>query len=100
MNALWDLSYQLLLMVDQARNSILWVHRGLHQGDPLSPFLFDITVEGLSVLFERASNSGLFKGINCGNGMHLSHLQYADDTLVFSPNDFHSISTTKRILRF
>ena len=31
--------------------------------------------------------------------MHLSHLQYINDTLVFSPNDFHSISTAKRILR-
>jgi len=32
--------------------------------------------------------------------MHLSHLQYVDDTLVFSPNDFHSISTAKRNLRW
>jgi hypothetical protein len=58
------------------------VHRSLHQGDPFSPFLFYIVMEGLSILFKRASNSSLFKRINCGNGMHLIHLQYTNDTLV------------------
>jgi hypothetical protein len=39
------------------------LQRGLRQGDPLSTFLFDIEVEGLSVLFQRTSDVGYFKGL-------------------------------------
>jgi mannosylglycoprotein endo-beta-mannosidase len=94
------MGFKLSILINGSPSMEFGVHRGLRQGNPLSPFLFDIAVEGLSVLFKRASNSGLCKRINCGNGMHLSHLQYVDDTLVFSPNDFHSISTAKRNLRW
>jgi hypothetical protein len=44
------------------------VERDYVRRESLSPFLFDIDMEGLSVLFNRASTSGLFKGIHCGNG--------------------------------
>jgi len=80
MNALRDLSYQFLLMVHQAWSleSIVVYIKVTH----FHLFFFYIVMEGLSVLFKRASNSSLFKGINCGNGMHLIHLQYTNDTLV------------------
>ena len=38
------------------------VGRGLRQGHPLSPFLFEIVVEGLVGLVKQAVNFGLFKG--------------------------------------
>jgi hypothetical protein len=34
------------------------------------------------------------------NGDMISHLQYADDTLFFSPNDLNSLKIVKRILRW
>jgi len=63
--------------------------------ESLSPFLFDIDRKRLSVLFKRASTSGLFKGIHCGNGMYMSYLQYADNILVFIPNHFIFIINAK-----
>ena len=61
--------------------------RGLRQGDPISMYLFVIGMEPLSHLIERAAEGGFLSGCNIcgrnGEGMVLSHMLYADDTIVF-----------------
>lgn len=58
------------------------ISKGVRQGDPLSPFLFIIAMEGLNVVLEAAKVNGIFKGIQIPNhGPTLSHLFYADDAL-------------------
>ena len=34
--------------------------RGIHQGDPLSPYLFILCAEGLSAMIKHAKNRGAF----------------------------------------
>ncbi|GMP55749.1 hypothetical protein CsSME_00020479 [Camellia sinensis var. sinensis] len=74
--------------------------RGLRQGDPLSHFLFNIVSEGLNILLGRALNLGILKGVLVGaNDVLLSHLQFADDSILFSEADWDQMVLVKRILR-
>lgn len=76
------------------------LHRGLRQGDPLSPYLFIIVNEALIYLIKEARRIELTKGVEIGrNNIVISQLQFADDTLVFLPKCETSLSNYKRILR-
>lgn len=58
--------------------------RGLRQGDPL---LFVVVMKVLSKMLFVSVNSGLFSGFSVGSRnsatVHISHLLFADDTLIF-----------------
>jgi hypothetical protein len=74
-------------------------HKGLRQGDPLSPILFNIVVYMLAILVNRAKGEGQFEG-------HIPHLvdgalsilQYADDTILFLDHDVAKAANLKLLL--
>ncbi|XP_028061495.1 uncharacterized protein LOC114264963 [Camellia sinensis] len=75
--------------------------RGLRQRDPLSPFMFIIVAEALNILLARAKSLGLIRGAFVGSsGLRITHLQFADDTIMFYEADWREIINIKRILRF
>ena len=58
--------------------------RGLRQGDPLSPYSFLLCAEGLSAMIKKATVVGDLHGVAvCRRGPKLSHLLFADDSLIF-----------------
>jgi hypothetical protein len=61
--------------------------RGLRQGDSLSPLLFVLVMEALSRLMDRAVVRGYLEGFSVDNAnassLKVSHMLFADDTLVF-----------------
>ncbi|CAN6724151.1 unnamed protein product [Malus baccata var. baccata] len=59
-------------------------NRGLRQGDPLSPYLFLLCTEGFSMLIRRGLERGALHGFKISSaGAPLTHLFFADDSVVF-----------------
>ncbi|XP_024636586.1 uncharacterized protein [Medicago truncatula] len=76
------------------------MERGLRQGDPLSPFLFLLAAEGFHILMVSLIQAGLFNGYRVGreNTMCLSHLQFADDTLIIGEKIWLNVRSMRAVL--
>jgi hypothetical protein len=73
--------------------------RGLRQGDPMSPILFNIVADMLALLINRAKADGQIRGVIphlVDDG--LSILQYADDTIIFLDHDLEQAKNLKLLL--
>jgi hypothetical protein len=61
--------------------------RGVRQGDPLSPFLFVLVMQAFSRMLGAFTSRGLILGFSVGTSepdrVTVSHLLFADDTLIF-----------------
>ncbi|KAL0406460.1 UNVERIFIED_CONTAM: putative mitochondrial protein [Sesamum latifolium] len=73
--------------------------RGLRQGDPLSPYLFLFCTESFSSLLQHAESVGNIRGVSiCHQAPTISHLLFADDTLIFCQASHESSSNIRNIL--
>jgi hypothetical protein len=66
------------------RGNFLYTRKGLRQGDPLSHILFNLLVDILSRMLQKANRNMLIEGL--GKDLidrGVISLQYADDTLLF-----------------
>jgi hypothetical protein len=73
--------------------------RGLRQGDPMSPILFNIVADMLALLINRAKTDGEIRGVLShlvDDG--LSILQYSDDTIIFLDHDLEQAKNLKLLL--
>eukprot|EP00253_Pinus_taeda_P003180 PITA_03180 len=73
--------------------------RGLRQGDPLSPFLFVLMMEGLSREIKRENVEGLIQGIKLTlDGEANTHQQFVDDTMLQGITIVREVREIKNIL--
>lgn len=75
------------------------ISKGVKQGDPLSPFLFILAMEGLNQAINNAKEKGILTGIKLPNSMVLSHLLYADDAIFVGEWDTRCIKNLSAILK-
>ena len=72
------------IMLNGEPQGLIHPTRGIRQGDPLSPFLFLLCTEGLHGLIQHAASEGEIRGFSLyRRGPTLTHLLFADDSLLF-----------------
>jgi hypothetical protein len=73
--------------------------RGLRQGDPLSPYLFLFVPEGLSRLLQQEIDNNQIQDLKiCRQSPGISHLLFADDSLLFFKADTEQAGKMKNVL--
>jgi len=93
-------SISMSVLVNRSPTKELCVGRGLRQGDPLLPFLFLLAVEGLNLMLSKEVQMDLFEGYQFGiDGIRVSHLQYADETLLMGKKSWKNIWAIKSTLQ-
>jgi hypothetical protein len=85
--------------INECESHYFLTEKGLRQGDPLSPLLFNFVGDVFTRMLVKAAQqnliSGLLRDFRPG-GVFI--LQYADDTLLFLKNDIEKAKNLKWLL--
>ena len=74
-------------------------YKGVRQGDPLSPILFNLVADCLTRMVFKAQQNGLITGlVDHIIPYWVAILQYADDTIVFLKNDMEGAVNMKLLI--
>ena len=88
------------VLVNGSPTEEFYLKRGLRQGDPLSPFLFLLVAEGLIVMMKSMVENNLFTdyAVDHEKDTVVSHLKFADDTLLLGAKSWANVKALRAIL--
>ncbi|KAH1046990.1 hypothetical protein J1N35_037774 [Gossypium stocksii] len=82
MHCVTSVSYSIVMNGEVG--NLFFSYRDLHQGDPISPYLFLICNERLSTLFRMATTRGALNVFRVNKYTpRITHLFFTDDSLIF-----------------
>ena len=82
MRCITTVSYSVL--INEVAHGNIVPSRGLHQGDPLSSYMFLLCADGFSSLINKVVRSQAMNGLSiCRGYPMISHLFFANDSLLF-----------------
>jgi hypothetical protein len=76
-------SIRFSVLVNGSPSGFFSSSRGLRQGNPLSPLLFLLIMDVLSRMLRKTVEGGFITGFNLGSDVSISHLLFADDSILF-----------------
>ncbi|VFQ88789.1 unnamed protein product [Cuscuta campestris] len=79
------------IMVNGDSHGFFASQRGLRQGDPMAPTLFLFCIEYFSRLLNKRAKVGGFNYHKDCAALGITHLAFADDLMLFSRGDSHSV---------
>ena len=71
------------VLVNGSLSGLFNASRGIHQGFPLSPLLFLLVIEGLSLLIWESKRKGIIQRIIISPLLSITHLLFVDDVDLF-----------------
>jgi hypothetical protein len=74
--------------------------RGLRQGCPLSPLLFILVMEGLSLLLKDSQRAGKLTGINVSRTIKILHILFVDDVIIMTKATMQEWWEIDKVLKF
>jgi ABC-type antimicrobial peptide transport system ATPase subunit len=92
-------SANLSILVNGESSSFFRMGRGLRQGCPLSPLLFILAMEALSLLLKTGQAEGKISGIKVSRTIKILHLLFADDVLIMTNGTLQEWIEIKEILQ-
>lgn len=90
---------KICVRINDQNSSYFVTGKGLRQGDPLSPLLFNLVADVFTKMLERAADEGLIKGLLTEfTPEGVISLQYADNTILFLDSKIEYARNLKWIL--
>ena len=87
-----------VVLINGTPSNFFPASHGIHQGCPLSPLLFILVIEGLSLLIVDARIHGLIRGIKISSSLALTHLLFVDDVILMGTGTLQEWATLDVLL--